>query len=165
MNRCTNRFAIAIMLATIAMLLIAGPLVAQEESEFPNATSRSTALQQELSLDRFENAAMWRANISSDFGIAIHRRLKGAVSTQRPNWQPVELPQDVDERVLRLIDATADTGENVLGVRVDYLKRGFTSIFVGSGAPNTGSRQYQAALGVGGCRNLNHELSLIVARC
>lgn len=150
-----------VILIIIAVFMVAVPLAAQER-EFANATSRSAALQQEIPLDRFENVALWQASISSDFGIAVHRRLKGGVSARRPDWQPIELPQNADDRIVGLLDASTDTGENVLGVRVDYLKRGFTSIFVEAvrPIPVTGNIKQLSVWVVG--RNQNHEMSLIV---
>lgn len=67
----------------------------------------------EISVDKFEDSALWDAHISLDDGVATSRGFDGG-------------PGEVNGK--QLIDQEAD--EKVLGVRVDYFRRGNTIISV-----------------------------------
>jgi hypothetical protein len=101
----------------------------------------------ELSLDKFEIDGSWGVSISSDAGFASARMFDGGPSGKTP------IP---DEEGLNLVD------NHVLGVRIDFLRRGLTSIFVVPERPiPVEGIAKTVSVWVAG-RNYNHTLVLLV---
>jgi hypothetical protein len=101
----------------------------------------------EVSVEKFEVEGMWSSFISSDSGIVTSRLFDGGPSgkTAIPEEAGLDIP---------------DT--KVLGVRVDYLRRGDTSIFITPQRPiPVEGITKTVSLWVAG-RNYNHTLVLLV---
>jgi hypothetical protein len=136
---------------TLLMLFLAGFLCAQQnEVGAPDAEriGVETAQQQlkEISVDKFEHDGYWLSSMSSDAGYVVSRLFGGA-------------PQDKvaleDEEGLNIPD------RYVLGTRVDFLRRGHSSvtIFPRRPIPIEGITKTISVWVVG--RNYNHELKIL----
>ena len=72
----------------------------------------------EVSVERFETEGFWNSNVSSDFGYTSSRLFAGGPSDK------ITLPDDAEA-----------PDSMVLGTRVDFLRRGYTSIFIMASRP------------------------------
>lgn len=111
-----KRFLIPVIFVVSAMYMFA-----QEIGETNAALLDGGAPQQslkEVSVDRFEMEGFWNSSISSDFGYSSSRLFAGGPSDK------VALPDDADV-----------SDSMVLGTRVDFLRRGYTSIYVTASRP------------------------------
>jgi hypothetical protein len=136
----------------IAVLLaVRGILCAQEEvgASNPAALGVETAQQQlkEISVDKFEHDGYWTSAMSSDTGYIVTRLFPGGPSGK----QPIE-----DEQGMNIPD------NNVLGSRVDFLRRGYSSftIYPVRPIPIEGITKTISVWVAG--RNFNHTLNLLV---
>jgi hypothetical protein len=101
----------------------------------------------EISVDKFEHEGYWRAFMSSDNGYVTTRLFEGGPNDK----EPIE-----DERDLNIPD------QYVLGVRVDYLHRGYMSIVLQPNRPiPIEGITKTISVWVAG-RNFNHSLSVLV---
>ncbi|GMO48454.1 MAG: hypothetical protein Ta2G_04090 [Termitinemataceae bacterium] len=124
---------------------------AQAEIGEPNAENMEDGLPQqaltEISVDKFEQEGFWSSSISSDFGYSATRLFEGGPKAK----QPIEGEADL---------GLADT--KVLGTRIDFLRRGHTSIFVRSNRPiPVEGLTKTVSVWVAG-RNYNHRMSLLI---
>ncbi|RKX86474.1 MAG: flagellar filament protein FlaA [Spirochaetes bacterium] len=103
----------------------------------------------EISVSKFEDAGFWIAAMPSDQGIVAVRRLPGAPAGRKPIK---------DEEVVGIKEAD----KYVLGVRVNFYKRGFNSITVSPvrPLPIEGITKTISVWVVG--RNYNHTLKMMI---
>ena len=101
----------------------------------------------EISVDRFERDAFWSASMSSDNGYAVSRLFLGSPLGKQP------IP---DEEGMFIQDT------HVLGTRVDFLRRGHSSVLITPVRPIhiEGITKTVSVWAVG--RNYNHSLILLV---
>jgi hypothetical protein len=128
-----------------------GFLFAQNEIGGPDAglIGVDSAQQQlkEVSVDKFEQEGFWRSSISSDSGYSVTRLFEGGPAGKEP------IPEEADLEV---------PDRFVLGTRVDYLHRGYTSftIYPARPIPIEGITK-TLSIWVAG-RNYNHELKILI---
>jgi hypothetical protein len=139
------------IILTVLILLTAGFLFAQAEIGTADATAMEDGLPQqaltELSVDKFEMEGFWHSVISSDAGFTVSRLFEGGPS----NKPPLEGEPE---------DFAADS--HALGVRVDFLRRGYTSIYINAARPiPVEGLAKTISIWVAG-RNYNHRLNLII---
>ncbi|MCL2478791.1 MAG: flagellar filament outer layer protein FlaA [Treponema sp.] len=141
------------ILIIIMSLSLAGVLFAQQRPEV-GATDPSRlgldAAQQELkevSVDKFEKDGYWRSAMSPDTGYTTTRLFIGSPMGKQP------IP---DEEGLDIPDT------HVLGTRVDFIRRGYTSftVYPIRPIPIEGITKTVSVWVVG--RNYNHELVLLL---
>ena len=138
------------LLALAAVLLTASMMFAQSLSE-PNpetvgADSAMLALR-EVSIDKFEREGSWSVHISPDDGVIAARLFDGSPAMKEP------LPGDEDK---------ADEDTQVLGVRVDFFRRGRDSFTITAGRPLPIEGTVKT-ISVWVCgRNQNHEMYVLV---
>ena len=111
------------ILALCLVAATAGMLFAQSISD-PNpetvgADSAMLSLR-EVSIDKFEREGSWYVHISPDDGVIAARLFDGAPAMKEP------LPED---------EGQEDIDTQVLGVRVDFFRRGVDSFTITSGRP------------------------------
>jgi hypothetical protein len=136
----------------LVILGLAGFLSAQQNEIGSTDAERlgvDTAQQKlkEISVEKFEHEGYWRSSISSDTGYSTTRLFAGGPAGK----EPVE-----DEQDLNIPD------QYVLGTRVDFLRRGHTSVtlYPNRPIPIEGITK-TVSLWVAG-RNFNHTLSLLI---
>jgi hypothetical protein len=138
------------LLALLAVCLTASMIFAQSLSD-PNpetvgADSAMLSLR-EVSIDKFEREGSWYVHISPDDGVIAARLFDGSPAMKEP------LPGDEDK---------ADEDSQVLGVRVDFFRRGRDSFTITSGRPLPIEGTVKT-ISVWVCgRNQNHELYVLV---
>ena len=101
----------------------------------------------EVSVDKFEREGYWRSTMSSDDGYTLSRLFRGGPMGRMP------IPEEAG---LSIRD------ENVLGTRIDFLRRGYSSftIFPTRPIPIEGITK-EVSVWVAG-RNYSHELILLI---
>jgi hypothetical protein len=137
----------------VAVLFVAltGFLYAQQEIGTPDAERLGieTAQQQlkEISVDKFEYDGFWRSSMSSDEGYTVTRLFDG--SPLGKEAIPEEAGLDIPDRY-------------VLGTRVDFLRRGYSSFTITPVRPiPIEGITKTISVWVAG-RNYNHELNILV---
>jgi hypothetical protein len=139
---------------TVALILFIGGFVyAQQEREIgapdPERLGIETAQQllREVSVDKFESEGFWRSRMSPDEGYTTTRLFNGAPAGK----QPIPEEEGMDIRDI-----------NVLGTRVDFLRRGYSSftIYPTRPIPVEGITKTISVWVAG--RNFNHELYLLI---
>ena len=137
---------------SILAVLAAGLVFAQNSSrQEPNpenvgADSAESALR-EVSVDKFEREGSWNVHMSADDGVITSRLFEGNPAMKEP------LPDDEGKEA-------EDT--QVLGVRVDFFRRGKNSFTIKSGRP-LAIEGTTKTLSVWVCgRNQDHELYALV---
>ncbi|MDR2444666.1 MAG: flagellar filament outer layer protein FlaA [Spirochaetaceae bacterium] len=139
----------------LIVIICAGALFAQQqpaaEVGAPDATDINNGVPQtelsEISIDKFEMEGFWRANISSDSGFTVSRLFEGGSKDKTP----IE-----GEAGLDIPDS------KVLGVKVDFLRRGYTSLYITAARPIPVEGIVKTiSLWVAG-RNYNHKLVLLL---
>jgi hypothetical protein len=141
-----------IILTSLA-IFCAAALFGQETPEVgtPGAADMEDGLPQqslsEVSVDKFEMEGFWHSSISSDAGISVSRLFEGGPQ----NKPPIEGEAD-----LNISDS------KVLGTRIDFLRRGYTSLYVTADRPIPveGIVKTVSVWVVG--RNYNHRLNLLI---
>ena len=104
-------------------------------------------LLKEVSVDRFEHEGFWRSTMSSDEGYTTTRLFVGGPAAKEP------IP---DEEGMDIPDV------HVLGTRVDFLRRGYNTIFIYPTRPiPIEGITKTVSLWVAG-RNFNHDLVLLL---
>jgi hypothetical protein len=102
---------------------------------------------QEISVDKFEQEGSWLVTIPSDSGYAAGRLFVGGPASK----QPIQ-----DEKQLNIPD------KNVFGARIDFLRRGYTNIYVTAIRPiPIDGITKTVSVWVAG-RNYNHTLYLVL---
>jgi len=135
---------------TLFLFLTAGIAFSQEiGGPNPQMIGIDAAQQQlkEVSVDRFEHDGFWRTSMSSDFGYVTSRLFVGGPLGKEPI--PDEEGMDIPDR-------------HVLGARVDFLRRGHSSmlIYPTRPIPIEGITK-TVSLWVAG-RNFNHSITLLI---
>jgi len=123
-------------LAVLTVLLVAAIGVAYAQSNVDL---------EEVSLDRFEIEGTWYSTMSGDNGFTVSRLFPGAPAGR----EPIPGEEDIPD-------------ENVLGVRVDFLRRGSHTFTIAPVRPiPVDGIAKTVSVWVAG-RNSNHELRLLV---
>jgi hypothetical protein len=126
---------------------------AQQQPEIgePNANVIQGALPQEalkeISIDKFEQEGYWHAYISTDSGFATSRLFTGGPQAKKPLEGETELGM---------------SDNNVLGTKIDFLRRGHTSIYINATRPIPVEGITKTITIWAAGRNYNHKLYLIV---
>ncbi len=135
----------------IAFILLSTVVFAQSTETDPSRIGADTAQQalKEISVSKFENPGFWSVHIPMDSGIISHKGLEGGPDEK----EPIEGEEEAN------IDEPDDS---VLGVRVDYLRRGNTTISIAPTRPIQvpGITKTISVWVVG--RNFNHLLNVVV---
>ncbi len=139
------------ILIILMIVGVSASLLAQETPPDPTQIGVDSAQQnlQEISIDRFEDPGFWQARIPLDKGIVTHRRVQGGPADK------VAIPGEVSVGIEAM-------DENVLGVKVEFYRRGPISISVEPSRPLAvpGIVKTISVWVVG--RNFNHRLNLII---
>jgi len=135
----------------VFLIAAAGLIFAQEEvgAPAPHMIGPVVAQQDlvEMSIERFEIEGAWYSTMSSDQGFTISRLFRGGPAAR----QPIAGEEDMDIR-----------DDNVLGIRVDFLRRGYHSFTVRPVRPiPIEGIAKTVSVWVAG-RNANHQLRLLV---
>lgn len=137
---------------SVLAVLAAGLTFAQNSSlQEPNpetvgADSAMSALR-EVSIDKFEREGSWNVHISSDDGVITSRLFEGNPAMKDP------LPED---------EGKENEDTQVLGVRVDFFRRGKNSFTIKSGRP-LAIEGVTKTISVWVCgRNQDHDLWVLV---
>jgi hypothetical protein len=141
-----------LLIITFIFFFISGFVYAQQqEVGAPDATriGIETAQQmiREISVDKFEHDGFWRSTMSSDDGYTTSRLFRGSPAGKQP------IPE---EEGLNIPD------DYVLGTRVDFLRRGYSSftIYPTRPIPVEGITKTISVWVAG--RNFNHRLYLLI---
>lgn len=120
--------------------------LADPDPEVIGADSAKQSLR-EVSVDLFEREGAWNVKISSDYGIISARLFEGSPAAKE------ELTDVANQQI---------TDTNVLGVKVEFFRRGVNSFFVTSARPLAieGTTKTVSVWAVG--RNQDHSLTLLV---
>ena len=123
-----------------------GSSLADPDPTIIGADSARQALK-EVSVDMFEREGSWKAKISPDYGIISARLFEGAPAAK----EPIE---DTENQQI--------TDEKVLGVKVEFFRRGVNSFFVTSARPLAieGVTKTVSFWAVG--RNQPHKITLLL---
>jgi hypothetical protein len=133
------------------LLVCCGVLFAQNEVGSTNEESLGIEEAQqhlkEVSVDKFEHEGFWHTSMSSDSGYVISRLFTGGPSGKEPLAE--EEGMDIPDK-------------SVLGVRVDYLHRGYMHflIYPDRPIPIEGITKTISIWAAG--RNFNHSLTIMV---
>jgi len=139
------------IIAALFLIISASLVFAQQEvgESDPSQNGADTAQQQlkEVSVDKFEQEGFWYSTMSSDEGYSVSRLFSGG---------PADKEAIEDEEGMDIPD------EYVLGVRVDYLRRGHNSFTIRPirPIPIEGITKTVSVWVVG--RNFNHDMVLLV---
>jgi hypothetical protein len=141
-----KRFIFTVMIFSLASFLIAQNEVGSADAERIGIDAAQQKLK-EISVDKFEHEGYWLSTISSDVGYITTRLFTGGPSGK----EPIE-----DESDLNIPD------ERVLGTRVDFLRRGYTSftIYPARPIPIEGVTKTISVWVAG--RNFNHVLNILI---
>jgi len=142
-----KRASVAAVFAIIAGLAFAqNTEIGSPDPEKVGVDSAQQMLK-EVSVDKFENAGFWLSGMSTDEGYPTTRLFEGGPAGKKP----IE-----DEKNLNLPD------KYVLGTRVDFLRRGYTSftIYPVRPIPIEGITKTISVWVVG--RNYNHTVKVLV---
>ena len=115
----------------------------------PETIGNESAMQalHEISLDKFEREGSWNVHISPDYGVITSRLFEGSPAMKDP------LPED---------EGKEDEDTQVLGVKVEFFKRGINSFYITSQRPIP-IEGVTKTVSVWVCgRNMGHELYLLV---
>jgi hypothetical protein len=141
----------ALMVSLLVLGVFAQVPPAQPELGGPDASQLGIMEAQqklkEISVDKFEMDGFWSSSISSDTGYSTARLFEGGPAAKEP------IP---DEQNLNIPDKT------VFGARIDFLRRGHTSIFLTPQRPIPieGITKTVSVWAAG--RNFNHTLVLLI---
>ena len=142
-----------IIIIILVLGLVGGMLFAQQRAEIGNPDASRLGIDaaqqnlKEVSVDKFEREGYWISSMSSDEGYVTSRLFAGGPLGKEP--VPDEEGMDIPDR-------------NVLGARIDFIRRGFTSFTVNPlrPIPIEGITKTVSVWVVG--RNYNHELVLLI---
>ena len=141
------------ILIIVMILSVAGGVFAQLANEVGSPDAERLGIDaaqqylKEVSLDKFEREGYWRSSMSSDDGYVTSRLFLGGPSGKQPL---------ADEEGLDIQD------KHVLGTRVEFLHRGYSSVMIYPvrPIPIEGITKTVSVWVVG--RNYNHELKLLI---
>ena len=142
------------ILSGLIVIICAGVLFAQQDPDNPGAPAATdinsgvpkTELS-EISIDKFEMEGFWRSNISSDSGFTVSRLFEGGSRDKTP----IEAEAGLD-----IPDS------KVLGVKVDFLRRGYTSLYITAARPIPVEGIVKTISVRAAGRNYNHNLVLLI---
>jgi hypothetical protein len=144
-----------LILLVLIFAMFIGAAGAQErdplDEQNPAAIGASAAQQalSEVQVDLFERDGFWTANISPDNGL-ISTLLRSGGSAQKD--PPPDQPEDAPE--------VTDT--HVLGVKVEFIRRGIDTFYVTAGRPLPIEGEVKTVSVMVAGRNQPHTLSLVV---
>jgi len=145
MNKLKSKF-IFIVFIFLAVSILSAQDIGTADPELIGIESAQQMIK-EISVDKFEHDGFWRSKMSADEGYVTSRLFKGspAGKTPIPDEEGMEIPD-----------------EYVLGTRVDFLRRGYSSfmIYPTRPIPVEGITK-TITMWVAG-RNFNHELFIII---
>ena len=135
---------IALLLTAFTVFAVSAQSVYDQNPETVGADSAMMSLR-EISIDKFEREGSWYVHISSDDGVITSRLFDGSPAMKEP------LPEDSEGD---------DT--QVLGVRVDFFRRGLDTFTITAGRPLPVEGTVKTiSLWVCG-RNQDHEMYVMV---
>ncbi len=139
-----KRALIAAVLVVVAAFAFAQEEVGTPDPEMIGIDAAQQKLR-EVSVERFENAGFWLSDMSSDEGYTTTRLFEGGPSAK----EVLEGEEDVPDRY-------------VLGTRIDYLRRGYSSFYIYPirPIPIEGITKTVSVWVVG--RNYNHSIYLVL---
>ena len=141
-----------VLFAVIAASVFTFAVSAQNslvEDPNPETIGNESAMQalHEISLDKFEREGSWGVHISPDYGVITGRLFEGSPAMKDP------LKQD---------EGKENEDTQVLGVKVEFFKRGINSFYITSQRPIP-IEGVTKTVSVWVCgRNMGHELYLLV---
>lgn len=142
-----------ILISVLALSVIAFGVFAQNNSVADNQNAETvgneSGLQalREVSLDKFEREGSWTARMSSDFGVISSRLFEGSPAMKEP------LEED---------EGNEDADRQVLGVKVEFFKRGVNSFYISSQRPiPVEGTTKTISLWVCG-RNMDHDMYVLI---
>lgn len=141
-----------VILAALTAVFFTCALSAQNSSlDYPNpeTVGNESAMQalREVSLDKFEREGSWYVHMSPDFGVISSRLFQGNPSMKDP------LPEDQGKE---------DEDTMVLGVKVDFFRRGINSFYITSERP-IAIEGITKTISMWVCgRNMGHDLYVLV---
>ena len=138
---------------TIALILLIGGFVYAQQREVgapdPERLGIETAQQllREVSVDKFEHEGLWRSRMSPDEGYTTTRLFVGSPAGKQ------DIPEEEGMEIRDI---------HVLGTRVDFLRRGYSSftIYPTRPVPIEGITKTVSVWIAG--RNFNHEIYLLI---
>lgn len=141
-----------VLFAVIAASVFTFAVSAQNslvEDPNPETIGNESAMQalHEISLDKFEREGSWNVHISPDYGVITSRLFEGSPAMKDP------LKED---------EGKENEDTQVLGVKVEFFKRGINSFYITSQRPIP-IEGVTKTVSVWVCgRNMGHELYLLV---
>ena len=138
------------LLSAVLAFAVAGFVFAQNSDlsePDPTVIGNDSAKQalREISIDKFEIEGSWNAHISPDFGVISSRLFDGSPSMK----EPLKGEEEAED-------------SKVLGVKVEFFRRGVNSFFVRSARPiPIEGVTKTVSVWVAG-RNMDHEMYLLV---
>jgi hypothetical protein len=140
-----------IILLLFVLTVVTSAAFGQATEPVPSQIGVDTAQQalQEVSISKFEDPGFWSVHIPLDDGVISHRRFEGGPLGKEPLIGEEEANLD-------------EPDDYVLGVRVDYFRRGNTTISIAPVRPLQvpGITKTISVWVVG--RNFNHVLNVVV---
>lgn len=140
-----------LFLTFLAAFVFLGSLTAQNSGTNAENIGVNTAQQrlEEVSISKFEDPGFWSVSMPLDHGIISHRRFEGGPAEKRP------LPGEEQSGI-------TEDDDFVIGVKVEYYRRGWTSISVQPSRPLAvpGIAKTISLWVVG--RNFNHTLKVVL---
>jgi hypothetical protein len=140
-----------VAIVSLAVLTAASAVAQSSSIADPDASTigNDSALQalREVSVDRFEREGSWNVHISSDYGVISSRLFDGAPAAKEP-LDDSENQEMADEKVL--------------GVKVEFFRRGVNSFYINAARP-IAIEGITKTVSVWACgRNMGHQLWLLV---
>ncbi|MBQ5472573.1 MAG: flagellar filament protein FlaA [Treponema sp.] len=142
-----KKLVLATVLALAAVSVFAQNSLVDEPN--PETIGNDSAMQslREISLDKFEREGAWSVHMSPDYGVISARQFEGNPAMKEP------LKEDVDAGV-------QDT--HVLGVKVEFFRRGINSFYINSQRP-VPIEGITKTISMWVCgRNQDHELYVLI---
>lgn len=140
-----RKFLLSVLVAAAACAVFAQNSIVEEPN--PETVGNDSAMQalRQISLDKFERDGSWFVHMSPDFGVITARNFEGAPAMK----EPLEGEEDVEDT-------------QVLGVKVEFFRRGVNSFYINSQRPIP-IEGVAKTISVWVCgRNQDHSLNLLV---
>lgn len=140
-----KKFLLSVLVAAAACAVFAQNSIVEEPN--PETVGNDSAMQalRQISLDKFERDGSWFVHMSPDFGVITARNFDGAPAMK----EPLEGEEDVEDT-------------QVLGVKVEFFRRGVNSFYINSQRPIP-IEGVAKTISVWVCgRNQDHSLNLLV---
>jgi hypothetical protein len=137
----------------VALLVSFGAVAFAQQDEIGGGNAERLGIEsaqqqlKEVSVEKFEHDGFWHSHMSPDQGYTTSRLFEGAPSGKKP------IPEE---------DGLEIPDRYVLGTRVDYLHRGYSSfiMYPARPIPIEGITKYISVWAVG--RNFDHELHILI---